>query len=332
VAVRELRASILKKCDAIQAILSFNYRLGTEDKRRLDQIRRATAVATKRELQAIHETVTDNEIVIARRFGCRQKPSVFAEDFISACKNPLGELTISKAGIDTDYFSNFCDGSPLWRHLPAHLRVCLDYNRITNGWPCEFDYFLPEAMLYEDMALSFNEALRLQSLLPKQRPKSAGIEDKKLGMRLRTSLLSAYYFVEAYLNGIAFDFEYASKSNLTVEQQDLLLEWDSRKNKRSLVSFDRKAIEYPKLILGTNHPPLTVTNCPSLRVLLGEARLSRDSIVHQSPKVRDPEEAAEKVGALLQLRIDLVTDVVDSAVQFIQQLDDLLPLPTSVRP
>jgi hypothetical protein len=91
-------------------------------------------------------------------------------------------------------------------------------------------------------------------------------------------------------------------------------------------------VEYPKLILGTNHPPLTITNCPSLRVLLGEARLSRDSIVHQSPKVRDPKGAAEKVGALLELRIDLVTDIVDAAVQFVQQLDDVLPLPTSVRP
>jgi hypothetical protein len=265
--VRELRANILRKCDTIQAILSFNYCLSTEDKRRLDKTRNDKAVATKSELRAIHELVTNNEILIARRFGCRQKPQIFAEGFVSACQNPLGELSISKAIIDTDFFSNFCDGHPLWPHLAPHILVCLNYDRVTDVRPCEFEYFLPEAMLYEDMALSFNEALLLQPKLPKQRPKSAVIEAKKLNMYLRTSLLSAFYFVEAYLNGIAFDFEYTNKSRLTAEQQDMLLEWDSQRNKRAFVSFERKVVEYPKLILGTKHPPLTVTNCPSLSSL-----------------------------------------------------------------
>jgi len=103
-----------------------------------------------------------------------------------------------------------------------------------------------------------------------------------------------------------------------------LLEWDCKKNKRGLVSFERKISEYPKIMLGLKHPPLTITNCPSLKVLLGDAKEYRDSIVHQSPKVHDPEEGPEKVRWLLHLRFSHVTEVVDAAVEFVLNLDEVL--------
>jgi len=175
---RDLRVQILEKCDIVQAILSFNYCLGAADKQRLDRIRNKAAGATKRMLKGMYEDINDNLLIIAKRFGCKQKAREFAAGFIAATSTSPDELNISKASIDSDFFSNFCDGNPLWRVLPPHLRLAVCYNWVFPEGAPQFHYFLPEAMLYEDMALAYNEAVRTQneavrtqSELPEQRPK-----------------------------------------------------------------------------------------------------------------------------------------------------------------
>ena len=320
----ELKAQILAKCDTLQAILAFNYCLYPDDKVRLDATRNSVSGATKRVLRDMHEHVSDNLAIVARQFGSIKKPKEFAAWFIEASFASADVLSVSKAVIDTEFFSSFCDGHQIWKIFPPHLNLCLHFNRVVSKGIPVFDYFLPEAILYEDMALAYNEALAIKSELPTGILNAPNIEVKKLNLRLRTTLLSAFYFLEAYMNGIAFDFHYFNKSSLTAEQEDLLLEWDSSKNKRSFVSLERKIIDYPKLILGSKHPPLTVTNCPSLGILLGNAKFYRDSIVHQSPKIADPSEGAEKVRWLLELRLTHVTEVVDAAVGFVLQLDKVL--------
>ena len=175
----DLRVQILEKCDVVQAILSFNYCLHAADKKRLDQIRNKAPGATKRMLKGMHENINDNLLIIAKRFGCKQKPREFAEEFIAACCSSTDEFNISKASIDSDFFSNFCNGHPVWKILPPHLGLALHYDMVLPDRLPEFQYFLPEAMLYEDMALAYNKSVRLQNELPTERPKGADVTVKE---------------------------------------------------------------------------------------------------------------------------------------------------------
>jgi len=317
---RDLRRQIDEKCDIIQAILSFNYSLHPCDSASLGRIRAAAAKATKHKLRTLHQNVSDDLLLIAKRFGCKQRPREFANDFVAACLTSKDLANISKAVIDSEYFSNFCDGHPGWGSLPPHLRVAVYCNRVVPDQFPEFDYFLPEATLYEDMALAYNKAIELEPELPGRAERA----EKEFYLYLRTSLLSAFYFVEAYLNGIAFDFHYRKARTLPTQISDLLLEWDSQNRRQTFVSFERKVKEYPKIIMGAKLPPLTISNCPSLALLLGNAKEYRDSIVHQSPKITDVAQGATKVRMMLELRLPQVTEIVDAAVDFVIKLNGAL--------
>jgi hypothetical protein len=321
--VADLRKQILRHCDVIQSLLAFNYHLAAEDKGRLDEIRRRLPARPKPALQEMLGRLEQNEAEIASTFGCLMKPSRFASEFMENCLPPPKQLSISKATIDTKYFSRFCEGHPFWNLQPAHLQLFVDYDLVVpaNGVQ-EFHYFLPEAILYEDMALAYNEANNTRRPPDPVRDLTPDVNAKKHNMFCRTAVLGAFYFVEAYLNGLAFDYWYRHKDKLTRDQADCLLEWDSHSNRQKLVSFERKIMDYPKIILGTKHPPLTTTNSGSLRVLLGEAKECRDAIVHQSPKMSDPDRGAEKVRLILELTFEAVTETVDGAVGFVGELND----------
>lgn len=147
---------------------------------------------------------------------------------------------------------------------------------------------------------------------------------KKNSFYLRTALLSSFYFVEAYLNGVAYDFYYKNEATLSPNESDLLLEWDSRRNRRGLVSFEKKINEYPKIILNRQHPPITVTSSENLEILLGDGKEMRDSLVHQSSKTIDITVVPEKVKWMLGIGFNEVTRVVDAAVGFVQEMNDAL--------
>jgi hypothetical protein len=316
--VRELRPELLEQCDILQAILAFNYWLTPKIKRDLDITRERIPVATAKGLRQIRDDLHENVKKFVKAFGCIQKPSVFAADFIADSKIPVGIPNISKAEIDRSFFTNFCNGHPKWQEFPPHLRLELNFNWVVPEEQFQFHYWLAEAVLYEDMALAFNHAFQTLSAIQKTDPSKGGgnVNAKEHYMYLRTALLSAYYFVEAFLNGIAFDYHYRNESSLSQSNKDLLMEWNSQANRQRFVSFENKIKEYPKIITGAT--PLTVTNCKELATLLGDAKSIRDSIVHQSPK------APDKIRWLQVWRLDNTQEVVDAAVGFVTKLNTAL--------
>lgn len=206
--------------------------------------------------------------------------------------------------------------------LPPHLLVDLDFSgESSNG--TEFHWRLPEASLYEDMCVAYNNASDSEQIgAAIGVPVHAG---KLRDCFLRTAVLSAFYFVEAYLNGVAFDYCSRNGSSISVAQTKLLLEWDQHANREKWVNFKEKIQAYPKIILGLQHPPLTEGNSPEVKLLVNAAKEVRDAIVHQSPKT-DPRtgEVGPKVKRFLQLRSVDATEIVDAAISLVRQLNELL--------
>jgi hypothetical protein len=249
------------------------------------------------------------------------RPKQFADGFIAAIqRSPTATVNASKAVVDSAYFKNFCGGHPTWKSYPPHLQLIFDFNRVDTD-QIRFDFYLMEAMLYEDMALSYNAAAGSAAALD-QAGKTANIAVKKHFLHLRTAVLSAYYFVEAYLNGMAFDYYYRNEQNLNDKEQKDLMEWDFRASRRAFVNFERKVLDYQKIILGVPHPQITITSSKNLRLILGEAKELRDSIVHQSPKTDDALKVSKKVLLMLAVRIEHVAEIVDAAIGVVRELND----------
>jgi hypothetical protein len=322
---RDLRPALLDKCNVIQAVLAFNYALTEENKSVIGKVRSDIRFANSKILKSIRDQVLPFYNSTLSTYGLIGDPFKFTAWFMAGSRNGTGIMYVSKAVIDAQYFSNFCNGHWRWQQFPPHFQLQVSYDWVVNSSDFRFHYYLPEATLYEDMAMAFNLATEGQNLPHRLLGTPGGTpEAKKHYMLMRTATLCAYYFVEAYLNGVAFDYHFRNKSSLSEEQSDLLLEWNSANSRQAFVSFERKIKEYPKLMLGTPHPPLTTTNSASMKTLLGDAKELRDAIVHQSPKIADHGAGSKKLTRLLGIRIDQVTPVVDAAVAFVRELNSAL--------
>lgn len=229
----------------------------------------------------------------------------------------------------TQLFTKFCAFVPGWDSYPAHALIGFDFTGQCD-FRGTFQYLLPEAKCYEDMGYAYNQAV-LTSVghLGKRLSK---VENKTHFFYVTSATLSAFYFIEAYLNGLAFDFCYRTGDfgKLTVEQRELLCEWDSKIDRKKFVSFRTKLLQYPKVVLGLNAPPLTETNCEEIRVLSTEAKEVRDSLVHNSPRVELTAvegkyyAIGKKVRAFMGLTLDDATKIVDSAVRLPKRINQML--------
>lgn len=207
--------------------------------------------------------------------------------------------------IDSKLFRNYEIVFPPWKKLPPHCLVHVDF----AGQ--DLDIYLPEASLYEDMCFAYNQALDLKD-------KSTKPQVKAHTFYIRTAIISAFNFVECYLNGVAFTFITTSRRTVSQAERDLLLEWDSKNNRQRYVKFREKAVQYPKVLLNRTKPPFTESTCPSLDTLMGRIKL-RDAVVHSSPRPIGDE--VPKMRDLIEIELNDATKVVDAAVEFVKLLD-----------
>ena len=316
VSLTSTQERLLQKCDVLQAIFAFNYRYG-EIRDKVDGLRQQILQLSTQQLDTLGtELLVDNNIAQAcRLFGCQVSPTEILKWFNVAQRNPAEARAISKHDIVTLYFSNFAGGIPGWQTLTPHHLIAMDF---TGEYSLpELRWHLPEAALYEDLCLAVNLAIETQSNGMIGDP----IRSKTNGLYLRTGVLTAYYFVEAYLNGIAFDYYVAHPKDLSARQKDLLLEWNSENGQRQWCSFEKKIREYPKIILSKQHPVITVTSSENLKILLEEGKEFRDAIVHHSPR-NDP--ATDKVMWWTKLRIHHLLKIADAAIGVVRELNTAL--------
>ena len=181
---------------------------------------------------------------------------------------------------------------------------------------------MPEAMLYEDICASFNLAAQSEKYL--SQGDASKIEMKTHGRAVRGAILAAYYFVEAYLNAVAFDCWWREQATLSEADTDVLLEWDSKKQRQRWLSLEEKTNRYPRVILRVQHCPLAPSNCAELQCLLGTGKKIRDSIVHASPKIDRGSMSTEKLTYMFGAHLAQATTIVDSAIGYVRRLNDLL--------
>jgi hypothetical protein len=159
-------------------------------------------------------------------------------------ENPSRILTIPKWHIDT-LFGKYSRCFPGWETCPPHAVIPIDASggiqkTIWHG------IYMPEAILYEDMCASYNLAAQSERYL--SQASASKIEIKAHGSAVRWAVLAAYYFVEAYLNAMAFDYWSREEAHVCGDDIDALLEWDSKKQRQRWLSLEEKTNRYPRII------------------------------------------------------------------------------------
>jgi hypothetical protein len=164
----------------------------TASAKRLEQIRRITDEYTE---------------TLRARFGFAGELGSLVQQVKEAHRLSPVILTIPKWRLD-ELFTNYARCFPGWQTFPPHTVIPIDGSGNLDLAMWHGIYF-PEATLYEDMCVAYNQAARSRE--QRFRTTATKIEIKTHDMAVRTTILSAYYFVEAFLNAIAFDHWFLHK-------------------------------------------------------------------------------------------------------------------------
>lgn len=215
-------------------------------------------------------------------------------------------------------------GAPL--HATVHI----------SPWGLQTDF--PEQHLMRDLAISFNEAVEIEKrLIPyqtkawgeiKQQETRTEIADliRRGEVNRRTCLLSCFNLVEAYINGLAWDYVQTHDiSNLSKKNQNVLTE-----SERPVNIID-KLVKIPRLLVEQEAGPLHQTREP-LKSFIEVIKPYRDAIVHASPFAA-PERFGgyDKLSKLYELNLATVRHAVDITLALIGNIhrfvngDDQLP-------
>ena len=214
--------------------------------------------------------------------------------------------------------------------VPEGARISLDvYGQLPRGHAGELRIL--EAALFEDMALHFNRAVSLEE----EEEELARSDIRRLSIAykipwkarwasLRAAVTSAFFMLEAYLNSIAFDHLVLNGEQVSEKNHILLSEWEySEKDggRQRFVSFRNKLLQYPRIILGQEHPPLQETNCEPMRIVLEHARDLRDAVVHPNSRIHPVDDVPDKEIAFMSMDRSVAEEVVDSAIELVAAVE-----------
>src|ERR1017187_7134630 len=169
--------------------------------------------------------------------------------------------------------------------LPEHADIHISVGK--NREPGKVQVYLLEAILFEDMAATFN--LCKERRLGFDRDRDSKKTGKTLDALYRATVTTAFYFVESYLNGLAFDYFVKNEKRLTADDKQLLTEWDITRNRAKHLSLREKALKYSRMILVAEYPPLQENNCSELAFISGKAKELRDAIAHPAARRKESE-------------------------------------------
>lgn len=315
-----LRQRAKQRLHEMEALAVSTHQLNSQNASEIAHTRKEIDAVGSNRLREIVMLAEHHIDAIKAKSGFRRELSYILKLVKSAREDHSRILTLPKWHIDALCRTyNRC--FPAWEPCPPHAVISIDASgdiekTIWRG------IYMQEAILYEDMCASYNLAVQSEKYL--SQISASKIEIKAYGRAVRGAILAAYYFVEAYLSAMAFDYWWRDAANICEDDIDALLEWNSKKQRQRWLSLEEKTNRYPRIILRVQHCPLAASNCEELECLLGIGKKIRDSIVHASPKIDRDSMSIEKLTYMLGARLAQATEIVNSAIGYVRRLNDLL--------
>lgn len=203
------------------------------------------------------------------------------------------------------------------RGAPRHSTIAI------SPWGLQTEY--PEMHLVRDMAVAFNAAISIdveikqhdgiswaKAKIDEARKQIADLRTRAAYHR-RMCVLSCFNLIEAYINGVVWDFVQSHDiSGLSKNKQELLTSGKA--------SFLEKVVRIPEIVTGTNPGPLTLDKDP-LTTFKEIVKPFRDSIVHASPFSAPARYGGyDKLSKVYELTLETARITVDLTVDIIGRI------------
>lgn len=248
-------------------------------------------------------------------------PNAYFRELLSEARSQAekGYVYLSKMDIDSRLFCHYEKVFPRWPHVKEHHLVVFDSKTKRNLR----QIFSLEAATYEDACMHLGLAREAHAGEADFRKRSDH-QQMMLLAYLRSTAVLVFHFLEAYLNGIAYDCFQIYHNSLSLDDHDLLAEWDSAKKQRRFVAFDKKVFRYPVVIGEMKGKRVDLSACKSARLLVGQGKELRDSLTHPSP-YHDPLTGQPKKTTLVAgLTLDLVESIFMAATEYVITVEEAL--------
>lgn len=205
-------------------------------------------------------------------------------------------INITKAQLE-EFFHHYELVVDIFPILPPHARIGIDLRCYVEKAGI-VEVFLLEATLFEDMASLFNTMFEIWSSSNKRQDDNP-VMHKRLGALCRATSKAAFSLLEGYLKGLALDI--LMTQQVSPEEKMKLTEWDEARSRPVMMKLRDKILQYPKIALQLQHPPLTEQNCAEFAEILEAEKLVRHTIVHPSPplKFETPEMFREELFSMI---------------------------------
>jgi len=211
-------------------------------------------------------------------------------------------------------------GEPLegvLRGAPLHSTVSL------SPWGLRFEY--PEMHLERDVAIAHNNVVKTKQEIDEIEARKPSWPDAKrqedqlakttseMKYNMRMCLIGCFNLVEAYVNGIAWQYVNKKGTSHLSDNQRKLLEGDQ-------TPILDKLTKIPKIIKESESSPLTKDK-PPLSEFRDIIKPYRDSIVHASPYSAPKKFGGyDKLSKIYDLKFDIVKKAVDLSFEIISQI------------
>jgi len=205
---------------------------------------------------------------------------------------------------------------PKW---PPHAMIGIERFGTDKSRKGEFEIFLLEASLFEDVASLWNITLSLQQDILINHSKE---KKKQLSSLARATTKALFNFIEGYLNSLALDISLTQ--SLDKKQEEMLSEWDSGKNKPKFLKLRDKLLQYPKIAIGVQHPPLTESNCPEIKKIVELENRVRHSLIHPNPQIIRRSPSVNRVHVYLNIEVKEVEKLCDLTITLIRKIDKVI--------
>ena len=248
----------------------------------------------------------EEEVGLARaHYGAIATNGRFLEMLEEARAAP-GYVYLMKIVIDREFFGRYEQTFSRWLHVPLHALVVFDA-KVNHDVR---QILTPEGAFYRDAFFHISQAREITKKEPDLRKRK--LEDQlALLSYSRAAVTAVFSFLEAYLNGIAYDCFMQKHDELALDDHDLLGEWNSRKKRRRFVQFETKLFAYPRVVAQAYGLTLDVSGLEAPTFLAEESKKVRDALVHPStyvdPISRQPEKLFFITGAGLEAAEQIFT-------------------------
>jgi len=286
---KQLQNEIENHLRTLEAIYFLVHSLG-DNCDRLDWIRRNFQRANREQKLKLRDELR-TEVKWARtEVGALTSNNQY-QKILGEIRAQPGYVYLQKIFIDRELFSNYARFFPRWPYMKLHAASIFDGKKDegTN-------------QIYEIEGPRLQDA---KEFLMRAKAAEKGIEDfrkrtKKdqldVLMFARASILATLTFLEAYLNGLAYDCLQEFHNKLPILDHDLLGEWDSARKRRSFVDFRDKVFKYPVIVGRQRGSKVDLSGFKPAHEIVGVAKQFRDALVHPSPF---PDPQTQKHGKFL---------------------------------